>query len=149
MGPATLPTGWRIEGRVWLSVQLWLQHIAGTCPAVHSVGSWQPIGGQAVRQRKGTIMTKHELPGLPPDVDGARQRSATSFADANLGQLFYALLDDGDLEEVMGDFLVPAGPPASPIPPVARSAKRPGARRELTRAAAALSARRAFSTTTR
>jgi hypothetical protein len=55
-------------------------------------------------------MTKHELPRLPPDVDEAPQRSATSFADANLGQLFYALLDDEDVEEVLRDFLVPAGP---------------------------------------
>lgn len=94
-------------------------------------------------------MTKNELPGLTPDVDRARQRSATSFPDANLGQLFYALLDDEDLEEVMGDFLVPAGPPALHIPPMARSAKRPGVRRELTRAAVVSSARRAFSTRTR
>jgi hypothetical protein len=94
-------------------------------------------------------MTKHELPGLTSDVDEAPQRPATSFADANLGQLFYALLDDEDLEEVMGDFLVPAGPPALHIPPMARSAKRPGVRRELTRAAAVSSARRAFSTRTR
>ena len=94
-------------------------------------------------------MTKNELPGLTPDVDEARQRLATSFAGANLGQLFYALLDDEDLEEVMGDFLVPAESPALHLPPKARSAKRPGVRRELTRAAAVSSARRAFPTTTR
>jgi hypothetical protein len=55
-------------------------------------------------------MTKYELPRLPSDVDEAPQRSAMSFADANLGQLFYALLDDEDVEEVLRDFLVPAGP---------------------------------------
>jgi hypothetical protein len=94
-------------------------------------------------------MTRNGLPGLTPDVDEAPQRSATSFAGANLGQLFYALLDNKGLEEVMGDFLVPAEPPALHLPPMARSAKRPGVRRELTRAAAASSARRAFPTTTR
>jgi hypothetical protein len=91
-------------------------------------------------------MTKNELPGLTPDVDEVPQRSATSLVDAKLGQLFYALLDDEDLEEMMGDFLVPAEPH---VPPMARSAKRPGVRRELTRAAAVSSARRAFHTTTR
>ena len=90
-------------------------------------------------------MTKNKLPGLTPAVD---QRSATSLADANLGRLFCALLDDEDLEEVMGDFLVPAEPPALHIQPMARSAKRPGMRRELRRAAAVSSARRAFPTTT-
>jgi hypothetical protein len=94
-------------------------------------------------------MTKQEVLGPPPDVDGPTQRSATSCADDNLGQLFYALLDDGDLKEAMGDFLVPAGPPASPIPPMARSAERPGVHRKLTRAAAASSARRAFTYSTR
>jgi hypothetical protein len=94
-------------------------------------------------------MTKNELPRVTPDVDGAPQGSATSFADANLGQLFYALLDDEDTEEVMGNFLVPAEPPALHVPPMARGAKRPGVRRELTRAAAVSSARRAFPTTTR
>jgi hypothetical protein len=94
-------------------------------------------------------MTKHELSGLTPDVDEAPQRSVTSFAGANLGQLFYALLDDEDLEEVMGDFLVSAEPPALHMPPMARSAKRRGLRRELTRAVAVSLARRAFSTRTR
>ena len=94
-------------------------------------------------------MTKNELPGLTPDVDEALQRSARSFADVNLEQLFFALLQDEDLEEVMGEFLVPAGAPALQIPPMARSAKRPDVRRELTRAAAVSSARRAFPTTTR
>jgi hypothetical protein len=89
-------------------------------------------------------MTKHESLGLSRDVDGARQRSAMSFADAHLGQLFYALLDDEGLEEVIGDFLVPAGQTASRMPIRVRSAQRPGARRGLTRAAAALSARRAL-----
>ena len=90
-------------------------------------------------------MTKNELPELTPGVD---QRSATSLADANLVRLFCALLEDEDLEEVMGDFLVPAEPPVLHIQPMARSAKRPGMRRELTRAAAVSSARR-FPTTTR
>lgn len=93
-------------------------------------------------------MTKNELPATP-DVDEPPQRSATSLADANLGQLFYALLDDEGLEEVMGDFLVPAEPPALHIPPMARSAKRPGVGGELTRPAAVSSARRPFHTTTR
>jgi len=91
-------------------------------------------------------MTKYELPGPTPGVD---QRSATSLADVNLAHLFCALLDDEDLEEVMGDFLVPAEPPALHIQPMARSAKRPGMRRELTRAAAVSSVRRTFPTTTR
>ena len=41
----------------------------------------------------------------------AAQQSTTSLADADLGQLFYALLDDQedeDLAEVLRDFLVPA-----------------------------------------
>ena len=77
------------------------------------------------------IMPKNELPGLTPAVDEALQRSVRSFADAKLGQLFFALLDDEDLEQVMGDFLVPARAPASHIPPMARSAKRPDVRKEL------------------
>jgi len=73
-------------------------------------------------------MTKHESLRLSRDVDGARQRSAMSFGDAHLGHLFYALLDDEGLEEVMGDFLVRARQTASLMPVRVRSAQRPGAR---------------------
>jgi hypothetical protein len=74
-------------------------------------------------------MTKHESPRLSRDVDGARPRSAMSFADGHLGQLFYTLLDDASLEDVMGDFLVPAGQTASRMPVSVRRARRPGVRR--------------------
>jgi hypothetical protein len=94
-------------------------------------------------------MLKNELPGLTPAVDEALQRSVRSFADANLGQLFFHLLDDEDLKQVMGDFLVPAGAPALHIPPMARSAKRPDVRKERARATAVSSARRALPTTAR
>jgi hypothetical protein len=101
-------------------------------------------GGQSVPPKKGTIMTKYESLRPSRDVDGARPRSDMSFADAHLGQLFYALLDDEGMEEVMGDFLAPAGQTAPRMAVSVRSAQRPAARRELTRAAAALSARRAL-----
>jgi len=94
-------------------------------------------------------MMKHELLGLPLDADGARRRSAMFSTDAHLRQLFWTLLDDEDLEEVMEEFLIPAGQMASQIPAMARSAERPAARRELSRAAAASSARRALVTSAR
>ena len=59
---------------------------------------------------KAAIMTKNELPKPPPDVDEASQRSTTSFADAHLGKLFYALLDEEDVEEMLREFMFPAGP---------------------------------------
>jgi hypothetical protein len=56
--------------------------------------------------KKVTIMTRHELPTL--HVDEERRRLNLFFPDANLGQCFDALLDDGDAEEVLRDLLVPA-----------------------------------------
>lgn len=94
-------------------------------------------------------MMKHELLGLPLDADGARRRSAMFSADAHLRQLFWALLDDEDLEEVMEDFLIPPVQTALHIPVMARSAERAAARREMIRAAAASSARRALVTSAR
>jgi hypothetical protein len=69
--------------------------------------------------------------------------------DAHLRQFFWALLGDEDLEEVMEDFLIPAGQTALPIPALARNAKRTAARRGLSRVAAASSARRALVTSAR
>jgi hypothetical protein len=55
-------------------------------------------------------MTKQELPRRSPQVDETPQRSATPSARTHLEQLFYALLDVEDVEEVLRDFLVPARP---------------------------------------
>ena len=62
-------------------------------------------------------MNKHELPRLPFDVDEAARRASPSLADANLRQRFDPLLDEedslvdeGDVEEVLRDFLVLAAP---------------------------------------
>ena len=62
-------------------------------------------------------MNRHELPRLPFDVDEAARRTNLSFGDANLRQRFDPLLDEedslvdeGDVEEVLRDFLVSAAP---------------------------------------
>jgi hypothetical protein len=67
------------------------------------------VDGQGL-SRKAATMMKNELPRLSPEIDETPQRSTTSFSEANLGHLFYALLDKEDVEEMFREFLVPARP---------------------------------------
>ena len=53
-------------------------------------------------------MMPTKIPVLKPSVEWTLEEPVLSNAGEDVALLFYALLDDEDLKEVFGEFLVPA-----------------------------------------
>lgn len=56
------------------------------------------------------MIPSNNIPSMRFGVELAPEGAFSSFADEDMALMFYALLDDEDLEEVFADFYVPVQP---------------------------------------